>query len=112
MIRESSQAERVRYLLRVAKNILVRADAIIQNDTEYLRDELTRLVDNTQVLLEKMDFEQLLLELREELHDRPEETVATASASGADGSDEADGSDGPFASDPPPATGIRACLTD
>lgn len=65
---EESRAERIRYLVRVARSVLVRADALIQGDTEYLRDELNHLMENTDVLLEKMNFEQCLLELRDELH--------------------------------------------
>jgi hypothetical protein len=75
---ESSREDRIRHLVKVAKSALTRADALLQGNTEYLRDELTRLREDTEVLLEKMDFEQHLLDLRDELHavasERPPDT--------------------------------------
>lgn len=68
-----SREERILYLIRVARIILVRADALVQGDTEYLRDELASLLATTDVLIEKMDLEQALLALREELHAVPPE---------------------------------------
>lgn len=68
---ETNREERIRYLLRVSKAILVRAEALLQGDTEYLREELNILMANHEVLLEKMNFEQLLLETRDELHSGP-----------------------------------------
>jgi hypothetical protein len=92
-----SREERIRYLLRVARAILVRADALLLGDTEYLRDELTLLLENTDVLLEKMEFEQALLELRNALHGRLDE---------GDGP-EGDGEPGRTGFSEPPLTGIR-----
>lgn len=86
MTNESSREERIRYLLRVSKAIIVRADALLQGDTEYLREELDRLMESYDVLLEKMNFEQLLLETRDELHDvAPEGSHATLGAEAGTG---------------------------
>lgn len=96
-----SREERICYLLRVAKAILVRADALLQGDTEYLRDELARLLENTDVLLDKMEFEQALLELRDALHGRlGEEADTEGDDAGRTGFSE------------PPATGIRPVTSE
>ncbi len=64
-----SREEQIRYLVRVVKALLVRAEDVAQGDTEYLRDELRDLIYETNSLLGKIEFDRTLTELREKLHE-------------------------------------------
>lgn len=74
----STRPGRVQYLLRVVRQLLVRADDILLADTEYLREELGALLTQLDELLEKMAHEAELLRVKEVIHGREMEAEEAA----------------------------------
>lgn len=64
----SLNARRVRAILRLARNLLTRAENEVRWDTEYLRDDLFELRASVDILLSKMEIERLLLRDQDALH--------------------------------------------
>ena len=63
----SSETNVIRCLLASAKALREAGDQI-RSDTEYLRDDIQFLLIDVGVLLDKMQFESVLLEARDVLH--------------------------------------------
>jgi hypothetical protein len=72
-----SRPGRVFYLIKVAKAILVRADDLLDGETEYLREELNELLVLIDELLAKIEHERELQEMRDVLHGPLPEKEAT-----------------------------------